>query len=104
MGISLAISICNTYFRDIEYLVGVLMNLVFWMTPITYPMSAIPENYRFIALINPLTSLMNLWRSIYLHNTISLNDLGVASFMAVIFLVIGLALFRRLEKRLDEVL
>lgn len=104
LGISLAISICNTYFRDIEYLVGVLMNLVFWMTPITYPMSAIPENYRFIALINPLTSLMNLWRSIYLHNTISLNDLGVASFMAVIFLVIGLALFRRLEKRLDEVL
>ena len=103
-GISLAIAICNTYFRDIEYLVGVLMNLLFWMTPITYPMTAIPERYRPLALLNPLTSLMNLWRSIFIHNTIAWGDLGIASLMAAISLTAGFMIFRRLEKRLDEVL
>lgn len=103
-GISLAIAICNTYFRDIEYLVGVLMNLLFWMTPITYPMTAIPERYRRLAMLNPLTSLMNLWRSIFIHNTVAWEDLGIASLMAAVFLTAGFFIFRRLEKRLDEVL
>jgi lipopolysaccharide transport system permease protein len=103
-GISLIVSIANTYFRDIEYLVSVLMNLVFWMTPIIYPMTAIPEKYRQWALLNPLTSLMNLWRSIFIHDTLAWGDLGIAFSMAGIFLAAGFITFRRLEKRLDEVL
>ena len=103
-GVSLIISILNTYFRDIEYLVGVLMNLVFWMTPITYPLSSIPEKFRSLAYLNPLTSLMTLWRGIYLENSLNLKVLGVACLMAVFFLWLGVLVFRKLERRLDEVL
>lgn len=103
-GISLIISITNTFFRDIEYLVGVFMNLVFWMTPITYPLSAIPEKFRRLALLNPLTSLMSAWRSLFLQNEILWSNVGIALLMALIFLSLGLMVFRRLERRLDEVL
>ncbi len=103
-GISLIIAISNTYFRDIEYLVGVSMNLVFWMTPITYPLSSIPEKYRNLAYLNPLTSLMNLWRSIFFENVLPWKDLGISAVTAVFFLFMGFAFFRRLERRLDEVL
>ena len=103
-GVSLIIAITNTYFRDIEYLVGVSMNLVFWMTPITYPLSTIPERYRNLAYLNPLTSLMNLWRSIFLQNAIEPRDLAISCAMGICFLIAGFAIFRKLEKRLDEVL
>ncbi len=103
-GISLIISITNTYFRDIEYLVGVSMNLVFWMTPITYPLSAIPEKYRPLALLNPLTSIMSVWRNLFLKNEILWKELGIASAMAAFFLLLGFYVFNRMEKRLDEVL
>ena len=103
-GVSLIISITNTYFRDIEYLVGVSMNLVFWMTPITYPMSSIPERFRPLALLNPLTSIMSAWRNLFLKNEILWKELGIASGMAVAFLVIGFYVFCKMEKRLDEVL
>ena len=103
-GIALIISISNTYFRDIEYLVGVSMNLVFWMTPITYPLASIPEKYRVLAYLNPLTSLVNLWRCIFLNQPLRIKELGIACLTAFFFLWIGFAVFRKLEQRLDEVL
>lgn len=103
-GVSLIIAISNTYFRDIEYLVGVVMNLVFWMTPIIYPMSSIPEKFRPLFLLNPLTSLIGAWRELFLKNVILWKEIGIALSMAVLFLLIGLTFFRRLEKKLDEVL
>ncbi|OGR83247.1 MAG: hypothetical protein A2902_06080 [Elusimicrobia bacterium RIFCSPLOWO2_01_FULL_64_13] len=103
-GIALVISISNTYFRDIEYLVGVLMNLVFWMTPIIYPMSAVPERFRPLLYLNPLTSLMTAWRELFFSNAILWKEIGIAAAMAVLCLAAGLAVFHKMERRLDEVL
>ena len=49
-------------------------------------------------------SLVNFWRSIFLHNAIEWKDLAIASVTGAFFLVLGFIIFRRLEKRLDEVL
>jgi lipopolysaccharide transport system permease protein len=103
-GCSLIISITNTFFRDIEYLVAVFMNLVFWMTPIIYPLSSMPEKYRVLARLNPLTSLMNAWRELFMHNTLVWQDMGIALVMALVFLWLGNAVFKKMERKLDEVL
>jgi lipopolysaccharide transport system permease protein len=103
-GISLVIAISNTYFRDIEYLVTVLMNLLFWMTPIIYPMESIPAKYRVWIMMNPLTSMMASWRNLFIQNEIVWTHIGIALGMAVLFLFIGLSVFKNLEKKLDEVL
>lgn len=103
-GISLIIAILNTYFRDIEYLVGVLLNLIFWMTPITYPLSSIPENLRQLFMLNPLTTIMFSWRELFLNNVILWDKLGIGFLMSLISLYVGKMVFQRLERRLDEVL
>ncbi len=104
LGISLIVAIGNTYFRDIEYLVGVLMNLVFWMTPITYPLDAVPEPFRVLVKLNPMASLMNAWRGLFFDNKIYWQDIGLSYIMAVVMLLAGMMIFKKLEKRLDEVL
>lgn len=103
-GLCLMVSILNTYFRDIEYLVAVLMNLIFWMTPITYPKSAIPPQFQFLILINPLSGLMSAWRELFQHNVILWRELGISLATASVFLALGVWMFRKLERRLDEVL
>lgn len=103
-GIALMISIMNTFFRDIEYLVSVLMNLMFWVTPVTYPMEAIPKKFHFLIQLNPLTGLMTAWRGLFLENTILWNSIALSSCMAMLAICYGIHLFRRLEKKLDEVL
>lgn len=104
LGLCLMVAIFNTYFRDIEYLVAVLMNLLFWMTPITYPISAIPPQFNFLLVLNPMTGLMSAWRELFQHNHMLWKETSVSALMALVFLGIGIAVFKKMERRMDEVL
>lgn len=103
-GTALIISIANTFFRDIEYLVSVGMNLLFWVTPIVYPMQSIPAEFHTIFLLNPMTSIMHSWRELFLHNHILLDKIAIAFCMSLVMLWAGFVIFKKLEKKLDEVL
>jgi lipopolysaccharide transport system permease protein len=103
-GLCLCISMINAYFRDMEYIVGVAMSMVFWLTPIIYPLNIIPQKYRIYLAINPLTYLITAWRDIFLSNCIDWGNIGISFGSALIFLSFGIFLFQRLGKRLDEVL
>lgn len=104
LGLCLAVSMLNAYFRDMEYIAGVFVGLLFWMTPIIFPLEMVPEAYRTYLALNPLAYLMSSWRDIFLHNNLNWGHLGIAVVSACIFLLIGIAVFQKLGKRLDEVL
>ena len=104
LGITLIVSILNTFFRDTEYLAGVGMNLIFWITPVTYPLTAIPEKFRPFFLLNPLTSLMFSWRELITHNVILWDKLGISFVAAILSIVAGTLIFKKLERKIDEVL
>jgi len=103
-GICLLISIVNAYFRDMEYIIGVMISLLFWMTPIVYPLEMVPETYRFYLAINPLTYLITAWRDIFMSNSINWQNIGISFCSSVAFFLLGIFVFQRLGKRLDEVI
>ena len=103
-GLSVVVAILNTYFRDMEYLVGVAMTLIFWLTPITYPLSAIPQKYQSFFLFNPLASLIFSWRELLIYNRVAWSHIGSALGFALLVFFFGKKLFHHLERRLDEVL
>ena len=103
-GICLIISMINAYFRDMEYIVGIAINLLFWMTPIIFPLNAIPEKYRSYLIFNPLTYLINSWRDIFMSNLIDWHNIGIAFLTSILVLFLGILIFRSLGKRLDEVI
>ena len=103
-GICLCISMINAYFRDMEYIVGVAVSMLFWLTPIIYPLNIVPEAYRIYLALNPLTYLITAWRDIFMSNSIDWGNIGIAFGSSLIFLLLGIFLFQRLGKRLDEVI
>lgn len=103
-GLALIVSIANAFFRDLEYLVAVIVNLLFWMTPIVYPLEVVPEEYRIILIMNPVTSLIQAWRDLFLNNIINWHNIYISVIMAAIVLLAGLLIFKKLDKNLDEVL
>jgi lipopolysaccharide transport system permease protein len=103
-GITLIVSILNTYFRDTEYLAGVIMTLFFWMTPITYPLDAIPPVLQRYFLFNPLTSIMFSWRELFFNNVLLWDKILIAMMMAFLAFMVGVIVFRKMEKNLDQVL
>jgi len=103
-GISLAISMVNAYFRDMEYIIGVLVSILFWMTPIIYPLDMVPEAYRMYLTLNPLSYLITAWRDVFMLNSIDWGNIGISFGSSLVFFVFGVFVFQRLGKRLDEVI
>lgn len=104
VGIALLISILNAFFRDMEYIIGVVLNLLFWLTPIIYPLDAVPGEYRIILFINPITHLMIAWRELFLHNSIMWQNIMLSLISGISFLFVGLWVFNSLNKKLNEVI
>ena len=103
-GICLAISMVNAYFRDMEYIIGIAVSMLFWMTPIIYPLDMVPEAYRIYLILNPLTYLITTWRDIFMSNVIDWGSIGISLGSSLIFFVLGVFVFQKLGKRLDEVI
>ena len=61
------ISAINVYVRDIEYLVGFLLNLLFYATPILYTADMFPESIRWVLYLNPMTTIIESYRNIFYY-------------------------------------
>jgi lipopolysaccharide transport system permease protein len=103
-GVALTVSILNAYFRDMEHLLAVLLNLLFWLTPIVYPLRAVPEVYQRYLGVNPLVHLMTAWRELIMAGRLDWPAILVTLVYSAAIFCAGFMIFRKLEKGLDEVI
>ena len=102
-GISLALASLYVYYRDMNQIWDVLIQIGFFLSPIVYPLSLIPENYRFYYMLNPITRLIEMYRGVLLYNRLpGLMDLGIVIFSGAVLLILGSLLFRKLSGRFAE--
>jgi lipopolysaccharide transport system permease protein len=99
---ALALALANAYVRDIEYLVGIGFSLLFFATPMVYPITLVPEAYRHWFELNPLHALMQSWRSVFLQGTLDFNHVVHAIAFAVLTGIIAWWLHRKLAPRIGE--
>ncbi len=102
-GISLGLSSLYVYYRDLNQIWEVLLQIGFFLSPIVYPVSQIPEKYMFIYMLNPVTRLIVMYRDVLLYQKIPVfMDFGIVILSGLIVLVIGSLLFRKLSPRFAE--
>lgn len=100
LGVALFISTLAVFFVDIVDIYGVLLSALFYLTPIIYPISLIPDRFLPLINLNPMTTMISLFRSlIYYGELPALNITLAAIAMAVISLTVGWWIF---TKRVDE--
>ena len=98
MGIVLFIASIDVFFRDLEHLTDVFVGLIlFYLTPVIYPLSIVPDRYHAWLLINPMTSLIEGWRDLFLRNQIPGAELWPALVFAAGIAALGTLSFRKLE-------
>lgn len=102
--LALAAALANVYVRDVEYLVGIGFSLLFFVTPMVYPVTMVPEPYRRWFELNPLHALMESWRSVLLHSTLEPWYLAYAAAVAAVAGLIAWAMYRGLAARAGELL
>ncbi|MFZ2206614.1 MAG: ABC transporter permease [Microgenomates group bacterium] len=98
IGISLILSALNLFYRDIQYLLNLVLLLWMYLTPIMYPVEVIPAQYRFIFSLNPMAVIINAYRQVILaHAAPNLGSLGMAFIISLIVFFIGFFTFKKLE-------
>ena len=103
IGIGLIVSSVTVYFRDLMHILGILMQLLFYATPIVYSMDSVPENIRWLIKLNPMSYLIDAYRAIFYNKTMpDFHGLSKAFIMGIILCVIGYFIFKKLEKRFAE--
>ena len=83
-------------FRDTQHLLGVLLNLFFFLTPIFYKSSDLPAQYQTVYRLNPMVHLIESYRAILLSGTLpDANGLLMVTLPAIGFLFLGYHIFRK---------
>lgn len=99
MGIGMVLSALSVYFRDITHLYGVLTLAWMYLTPIFYPVSALPEEIAPLVMSNPMCTYITFFREIVLYGTVpELAMWGRCAGISVAALILGMAVFRKMQR------
>ncbi|MBT9174183.1 MAG: Polysialic acid transport protein KpsM [Syntrophomonadaceae bacterium] len=96
LGLGLALGVLNVFMRDIGQIVPVILQFLFWFTPIVYMATIIPEQYRTLLVFNPMTPIVTGYQNVLLYNRApDWSGLDVIALIALGLLAFALVLFRK---------
>lgn len=100
VGVGLIMATLNVFFRDMQYLYGIFLMMLMYLTPIFYPAEIVPASFRFIQDYNPLFAIINCFRSSFLYGTLyNMQDLLFAMGSGIVALVIGIIIFYKFQDK-----
>jgi lipopolysaccharide transport system permease protein len=97
-GLGIILSALNVYYRDIKYVVPFLTQMAFFLTPIIYPLQNASDNLRALLALNPMAGVEEGFRHALLGAPVSNGLIWVAAAAGLTLFVIGLYVFRRMER------
>lgn len=106
MGLTMLLSALNVFFRDIQYIVTVVLMVLIWLTPIMYVRGDYGNIvFNTILTINPMTYFTDLFQCILYWKAIpTLSTFLICIGISTFFLTVGALVFKHLEKNFAEVL
>jgi ABC-type polysaccharide/polyol phosphate export permease len=105
LGIALALSSLNVFFRDVQHIVGNALTFLFFLSPILYPPSVVPERFQPLLQLNPLALLTQFYHQLLLDGVVpSLYAVGTFLLFTAISLVGGAMVFQESRESFAECL
>jgi lipopolysaccharide transport system permease protein len=99
LGAGMIISAMTTKYRDLAFLLTFGIQLLMYATTVIYPLTSISDKYRWLIVINPMTSLIETFRYGFLgRGSFSWSLLGYSTGVTFIFLFAGIIIFNKVEK------
>jgi ABC-type polysaccharide/polyol phosphate export permease len=101
-GLASGLAVLQVFVRDMAQLLGMLLMAWFYLTPIVYPLSIVPERLQRILALNPLTALVELYRAALLGGQAPTLGLAILAATAGLALASGVAFFRRTREQFAD--
>lgn len=105
LGIGLVLGVLNVFVRDIGQVVPIGLQILFWFTPIVYPVTIIPESYRYLLALNPMYSVVSAYQQALVYNLApQVGNLAFIVVASIALLLLGLFLFRKASAEMVDAL
>jgi len=105
LGVGMMLAALNVRYRDIKYTIPFMVQLWLFLTPIIYPTSIIPERFRALSAFNPLSGIIEAFRSSFLPTRhVDWHMLGISVAVVLVVFVLGATYFRKVEKTFADII
>jgi lipopolysaccharide transport system permease protein len=105
IAVGMWLSALNVKYRDIRFVLPFLIQLWMFVSPVIYPASMVPQKWRWLLMLNPLTGIIENFRAaLFVQKQFEWLSLGVSMGITVLMLIYSIYSFRRMEKHFADVI
>jgi lipopolysaccharide transport system permease protein len=104
VAVGLWMSALNVKYRDVRYALPFLMQIWMYVTPVIYPVSFIPQKWRWALMLNPLSGMIEGFRSAIFGHSFNWPSLAAAAAITLSFFIYAAYDFRRMERRFADII
>jgi lipopolysaccharide transport system permease protein len=104
-GLGLVLGVFNVFIRDVGQVVPIVLQFWFWLTPIVYIPTVLPERYKYWLFLNPMIPLVNAYQNILVYGTQpKWQPLTGTAIFSIVSLISALFLFRKAAPEMVDTL
>ena len=104
LGVGTLLSALTVAYRDFTHITPFLVQIWMYVTPVIFPISLVPDRWRWLLYLNPMTGLVEGFRSAFLGKPFDFTSLGISFAMALAIFVVGVAYFEKVERRFADII
>jgi lipopolysaccharide transport system permease protein len=104
LGTSTLLSALNVRYRDFQYIIPFTVQVWMFCTPVIYPINAVPERFRWIIQLNPISGIVENFRAILLGKPLLFGELVFSAISVVIMCVAGVFYFYHAQRKFADII
>jgi lipopolysaccharide transport system permease protein len=104
LGVGTLLSALTVAYRDFTHLTPFMVQVWMYITPVIFPVSLVPERWQWLLYLNPMTGLVEGFRSAFLGKPFDLTGLGISFAIAIAIFIAGVAYFEKVERRFADII
>lgn len=104
LGVGTLLSALTVSYRDFRYVIPFMVQFWMYATPVVYPASMFPEQWRWVLFINPMAGLIEGFRSAFLGRPFDMLGISISMAVAIVIFVSGIFYFEKMERRFADII
>lgn len=104
LGLGLGSAALNVFYRDVDPMLKLIIQVWFYASPILYPVSLVPKEWQWVYFLNPMAGIIAAYRDVLIYNTLPGNYLLASALISLIILALGYWYFKRVEFQFADII
>ena len=104
LGVGTLLAAVTVTYRDFRYVIPFMVQFWMYATPIVYPASLFPEKWQWLLYLNPMTGIIEGYRSAFLGRAFDVEGLTISAISALLLFIFGVLYFEKTERRFADII